>query len=152
GSPTPTPTGSPAACSDYVTSTSAGQIVLGTTDIGNHCDDCSTFISFPFPVSVYGQTFTGANVSSNGTFDLIGDESPFTHGCVVLPNAFWEMAILAYQNDLRTDAQSGCAGFLNGECGVFTSTTGSGSNRRFNIEWRATHFLDVTTSANFEIV
>src|SRR5262249_34686755 len=112
----------------------------------------TTTISFPFPVSVYGQTFTGADVSSNGTLNLIPSSNAFTHGCVILPSSFWEMSILAYQNDLRTDAQSGCAGFLNGECGVFTSTTGSGSNRRFNIEWRATHFLDVTKSANFEIV
>ena len=37
-------------------------------------------------------------------------------------------------------------------CGVFTSTTGIAPNRQFNIEWRATHFADTTTSANFEVV
>ena len=41
----------------------------------------STAITFPFPVSVYGQTFNSANVASNGSFDLIGAQAPFTHGC-----------------------------------------------------------------------
>ena len=74
--------------------TTGNPIVAGTTDTGNHCDDCSTAITFPFLVSVYGQNFNSANVSSNGSLDLIGTESPFTHGCQVLPNALWEMAIL----------------------------------------------------------
>ena len=26
----------------------------GTTDTGNHCDDCSTVISLPFSVTLYG--------------------------------------------------------------------------------------------------
>ena len=36
---------------------------------GNHCDDCATTISLPFPVSVYGQSFNSAAVSSNGAFE-----------------------------------------------------------------------------------
>ena len=31
-------------------------------------------------------------------------------------------------------------------------TTGTAPNRHFNIEWRAVHFADTTTSANFEVV
>ena len=50
-------------------------------------------------------------------------------------------------------AQSaGCNGFPGGTCGIFTSTTGTAPNRQFNIEWRAVHFADTTTSANFEVV
>jgi Kelch motif/Galactose oxidase, central domain len=142
------PTG---GCTTYVTTTGRGQIVPGTADTGNHCDDCATLISLPFPVTVYGQTFTSANVSSNGALDLIGSESPFSHGCVVLPDPGWEMTIFPYQGDLRTDAQPGCADFPDGACGVFTSVTGTQGNRRFNIEWRAVHYADVTTSANFEV-
>src|SRR5262249_18347445 len=109
---------------------------------------------FPLLVSVYGQNFTTANVSSNGSLDLIGTESPFTHGCQVLPNSLWEMAILPYQDDLRTDNISwpGCNVFPGATCGIFTSTTGTAPNRNFNIEWRATHFSDTTASANFEVV
>src|SRR6516162_5266008 len=154
GSPTPTPTGSPIACSNYVTSTGTDTIVAGTDDTGNHCDDCATAITLPFPISVYGQTFTSANVASNGSFDLDGNQAPFTHGCLTLPDSRWTMAIFPYQDDLRTDniGFTGCAGFPGGNCGVFTATTGSAPNRNFYVEWRAVHFADTTTSVNFEVV
>ena len=84
--------------------------------------------------------------------DLTGTEAPFTHGCQVLPNTLWETAILPYQDDLRTDAQSGCSAFPGGNCGIFTTTTGTAPNRDFFVEWRAVHFADVTTTANFEVV
>src|SRR5205085_9635075 len=54
--PTPTPT-----C-NYTTRTGTGAIVPGTTDTGNHCDDCTTGITFPFPVTLYAQAFTSATV------------------------------------------------------------------------------------------
>ena len=141
-------------CSNYTTTTSTGTITPGTTDSGNHCDDCATAITFPFPVSVYGQTFNSANVASNGALDLIGTQAPFTHGCQVLPNTLWTMAIFPYQDDLRTDnlGFTGCNGFPGATCGVFTSVTGTAPNRHFNVEWRAVHFADTTTSANFEVV
>jgi hypothetical protein len=65
----------------------------------------------------------------------------------------WTTAILAYQDNLRTDngPWTGCAGFPGGQCGIFTSVTGSAPNRQFHIEWRATLFSDTTTSANFEV-
>ena len=151
-SPTPTPTGTPAGCSGYTTSTGTGTITAGTDDTGNHCDDCVTVINFPFPVSVYGQTFNSASVGSNGGFDLTSPFGvPFTHGCVTLPSTNWGMAILPYQDDLRTDnlGFAGCSGFPGGNCGIFTSTTGTAPNRQFNVEWRAVHFADTTTSANF---
>jgi hypothetical protein len=62
------------------------------------------------------------------------------------------MAILAYQDDLMTDVEPGCSAFPGGNCGVFTSVTGTAPNRQFNIEWRAVHFADPTTTANFEVV
>src|SRR6476659_3126036 len=152
GTPSPTPTGTPAGCSDYTTSTGSGTITPGDTDTGNHCDDCATAVSLPFPIRVYGQTYNSINVASNGSLDLVGTEAPFTHGCQVLPNTLWETAILPYQDDLRTDAQSGCSVFPGGTCGIFTTTTGSAPNRTFYVEWRAVHFADVTTTANFEVV
>jgi hypothetical protein len=150
---TPTPTVIP--CSNYFTTTTTGNtITAGTTDSGNHCDDCSTSINFPFPVYFYGTPYTTANVSSNGSLDLTGTQAPFTHGCQVLPSSNWSAAVLPYQDDLRTDnlGWTGCNVFPSATCGIFTSTTGTAPNRRFNIEWRATHFADTTTSANFEVV
>ena len=94
------------------------------------------------------------NVASNGGLDLIGTQAPFTHGCQVLPSTLWTMAIFPYQDDLRTDNLSftGCNVFPGATCGIFTSTTGTAPNRQFNVEWRAVHFADTTTSVNFEVV
>ena len=150
--PTPTPTGTPIPCGTYTTTAGTDTIVPGVTDTGNHCDDCSTAITFPFPVSVYGQIFSVANVSSNGSLDLIGNQSPFTTGCVTLPNAFWNMAILPYQDDLETvTGLPGCSTWTNG-CGVFTATTGTAPNRNFYIEWHAVYFANTAGAADFEVV
>ena len=146
---TATPTA--VACDTYITTTGTGTITPGDTDTGNHCDDCFSSILLPFPVSVYGQTFTAANATSNGALELIGNSAPYTHGCVTLPGV-WNMAILAYQGDLRTDQQAGCAGFPGGNCGIFTSVTGTAPNRQFNIEWRVVDYADTTAPANFEVV
>ena len=62
---------------------------------------------FPFPISVYGQTFNTANVASNGSFGPDRQsELPSPMAVWSLPNTLWDMAILPYQDDLRTDAQS----------------------------------------------
>jgi len=56
-----------AGAADYATTTSTGiAIAPGTTDIGNHCDECPTPITLPFAVSVYGASFTSAVVDVNG--------------------------------------------------------------------------------------
>jgi hypothetical protein len=150
--PTPTPTASPIPCDNYVTTTGTGSIVPGTTDAGNHCDDCATPITFPFPVTLYGYTFTTANVTANGALDLTGTSDP-TSGCLALPDPDWGRAIFLFQDSLFTNNPwGGCLGYLGGTCGIFTSVTGTAPNRQFNIEWRAVHANDPTTPANFEIV
>jgi len=163
GTPTPTPTASPSAtftptptptalpCNNYTTSTTTGNtIVPGTTDTGNHCDDCTTNINFPFPVYVYGTSFNSGLVSSNGNLQLTGNTSYLGTSCP-LPDASLLRAVLPYQDDLRTDQVSpDCASFPGG-CGVFTSTTGTAPNRQFNVEWRAGYF-GRTGTANFEVV
>ncbi|MDQ6693096.1 MAG: hypothetical protein M3014_01560, partial [Chloroflexota bacterium] len=60
---TPTRTATPTACppgQTYNVAATTGTIVLGTTDTGNHCDECTNNITLPFPVSLYGQSFTTA--------------------------------------------------------------------------------------------
>jgi hypothetical protein len=135
-------------CSGYTTSTSTDTIVPGDTDTGNHTDDGTTPITFPFPVSLYGSTFTSAIVSSNGSLQFTGDsDSPFAF---CLPDPAIDEAILPYQGDLITDqSAAGCSSFSSG-CGVFTSVTGTAPNRVFNIEWRA-GFFGRPGTANFEV-
>src|SRR5437773_4234192 len=65
--PTPTPTPTPTAtCGQYTISQIGGSIVPGTTDIGNHGDDTVVTIALPFSYTLYDQTFTSINLSSNG--------------------------------------------------------------------------------------
>src|SRR5438874_1759088 len=155
-SPTPTPTASPTPtatapppCGNYITTTGAGTIVPGTTDTGNHCDDCTTPVAFPFPVFLYGSSFNSALVSSNGNLQFTGHTSYFDTSCP-LPDVNVGEAVFPYQDDLLTDQTSAdCANFAGG-CGVFTSTTGTTPNRQFNIEWRAA-YVGRSGTANFEV-
>ena len=139
------------AC-NYTTSTTTGNTILpGVTDTGNHCAaDCTTAIAFPFPVTVYGQTFTTANVASGGNLGLIGGESA-TFGCVPLPDSRFGMTILACNGSFLTaTGLTGCSTWANG-CGIFTATTGTAPNRTFYIEWHVVYFQNNAATADFEI-
>ena len=74
GSPTPTPTGTPGTCSNYVFTTGTDTIVPGDTDTGNHTDDGDTFVALPFSFQLYDQTYNGVNVNSNGRLDFVYDQ------------------------------------------------------------------------------
>ena len=161
--PTPTPTASPSptatatatatptpVCCQFQTAPTNLLLAAGVVDIGNHCDDCTTVVTFPFPVNIYGLTFFQANVSSNGNLQFTGNSSYSGTNCP-LPDPNLGMAILPFQGDLRTDAGlSGCAVWPNG-CGVFTSTVGSPPRRQFNIDWHAVRAADNSQTAEFEI-
>ena len=126
-----------------------GSIVPGTTDTGNHVDDGTTPVTLPFSYTLYDQTFTTANVDSNGTFQFMSPVSIFTNTC--LPDTSRTYLIFPYWDDQRTDANSGCSAFPGGTCGIFTSVSGTAPNRIFNIEWRTVYFADTTTTANYEV-
>jgi hypothetical protein len=144
--PTPTPTATPTPCGQYAIQQIGGSIVPGTTDIGNHGDDVVTTIALPFPYCVYGQCYTSVNLSSNGNAQFTTTATDFTNAC--LPWTNHNYTVFPYWDDLRTDANTGCASYLGGNCGIFTSVTGSAPNRIFNIEWRAVYFSSPTTQAN----
>jgi hypothetical protein len=114
--------------------------VPGTVDIGNHCNDCSTFVHLPFPAQLYDSSFTGAIVGSNGTLGFVTNANPPANTC--LSNPQFNYAILPHWDDLIT---SGAPGL-----GVFTSVSGSAPDRIFNIEWRARRFGGVQP-VNFEV-
>src|SRR5207237_2039183 len=82
---TPTPTGT-CMPNDYTITTTTGTIVPGTTDTGNHCDDCVTNIALPFPVTFYDQTFTSANVSSNGNLQFTSTNEAAINDCLPTEN------------------------------------------------------------------
>ncbi len=145
--PTETTTGTPAtptpSATDYVVVPATGTIVPGTDDTGNHCDDCTNTISFPFPVTLYDQQFNSAIIGSNGTLGFLSNPNPFDNGC--MPEETTDFAIFPYWDDLTTD-NSTCS-----PCGIFTSVTGSSPDRVFNIEWRAEVLNGDGTLLDFEV-
>ena len=140
--------------SQYVITDGTDTIVPGTTDIGNHTDDGDTFVALPFAFQLYDQTYNGVNVSSNGRLDFVTVNEPGGYQTMCLPAppnlGSYDFSVFPVWQDLRTDANSGCASFPGGTCGVFTSVSGTAPNRIFNIEWRAVYFANNATTANFE--
>jgi len=124
----------------YTITQIGGTIVPGTMDIGNHCDDCVTTISLPFPYTLFDQTYISVNLSSNGNAQFVGTVTNFANEC--LPSySIPAYAIFPYWDDLYT---------LNSPHGIFTSVSGSPPNRIFNIEWRA-QYVPGTGEADFEL-
>jgi hypothetical protein len=147
--PTPTATPTPTPCGQYGIQQIGGSIVPGTMDIGNHGDDVTTTISLPFSYTLYGQTFTQITLDSNGKAHFPGGGSVFTNTC--LPQSGATYSTYPYWDDQRTDANTGCAAFPGGTCGIFTSVSGTAPNRIFNIEWRTVYFSSPTQTANHEL-
>jgi hypothetical protein len=133
----------------YVLTQIGGSIVAGATDIGNHCDDCTTTIPIPFSYSLYDQNFTSITLSSNGNAQFTTTDGAFTNVC--LPWTAHNYTVFPYWDDLRTDVNTGCTGYPGNTCGIFTSVTGTAPNRIFNIEWRTVYFAVPTLKANHEL-
>ncbi|MFL5734680.1 MAG: hypothetical protein ACJ78Q_16080, partial [Chloroflexia bacterium] len=140
----------PLTCDTYTYSTSTGAtLVQGTTDIGNHCDDCTTTVYIPFSFQLYGVTFNNVNVGSNGNLQFGSNNAGFTNTC--LPDLSLSYALLPHWDDLETTTGlPGCSGYIGG-CGIFTSVSGAAPNRIFNIEWRAVYHSNTTAAADFEV-
>ena len=128
-------------CPDYTITQSTRPLVPATTNIGNFCNDCVTSVSFPFPVSFYGNVYTGAVVTSNGTLQFGANINEGPNNTSLPATAFLNPTIFPFWDDLRTDGAGN---------GIFTSVTGSAPNRVFTIEWRVSRF-GVAGTTNFEI-
>ena len=133
-----TPTCTPG--NQYAIAQIGGTIVPGTVDTGNHCDDCTTPITLPFPYTLHDQTFTTANVDSNGTLQFVSASSIFSNSCLPDPSGRTYI-IFPYWDDGYT---------INSGFGIFTSISGTAPNRIFNIEWRNQYFPG-TGTANYEV-
>jgi hypothetical protein len=149
----------PGQTCQYVITQGTDTIVPGDTNIGSNCDECDTFIPLPFNFQLYGATYTGVNVSSNGRLDFVNANEPggYITACLPAPPSYltglpYENTIFPLWQDMRTDATlDGCANFPGATCGIFTSVTGSAPNRIFNIEWRTVLYWDETAPQNFEL-
>ena len=140
--------------SQYVITPGTDTIVPGTTDAGNHCDDCDTMISLPFSFTLYDQTYNAVSVDSNGRLDFVCQNDPVGYSPTCLPATpnicSFDFTIFPFWTDLRTDVGlSGCSTWTNG-CGVFTSISGTAPNRIFNIEWHAVLYINNADAVDFE--
>ena len=113
--------------------------VPGVTNIGNSCDDCSTVITLPFPVTLYDQTYTSAAAGSNGHLTFGTPYDFFSSTC--WPSTQGTYVLAPYWDDQVT--------FNAGE-GIFTTTTGTAPNRVFYVEYRTEDFND-GVPLNYEI-
>lgn len=59
----------------------------GSDDASNHCDDCATTISLPFPVNLYDRTSIKAQVESNGYMSLGSAYSSASKTCMPVSEA-----------------------------------------------------------------
>src|SRR5205823_12194377 len=111
GTPSPTPTATATPCTgQYTIAQIGGSIVPGTTDTGNHGDDTVVTIPLPFSYTLYDQTFTSINLSSNGNAQFVTTDTTFTNVC--LPWAAHNYTIFPYWDDLY---------LVNSGFGIFTS-------------------------------
>jgi hypothetical protein len=142
---------------EYTTTTGTGTITPGGIDIGNHCDDCTTNITLPFPVSVYGNPpVTAVAVGSDGDIHFPGPYNKlfWWPGCVPVDpgtgqDPFLNTFFPEYA-DLVTDTTVGpCP-----NCGIFTQTVGTAPNRQFLIRWLANYFNSPPgpAQAEFEVL
>lgn len=117
-------------CVGYTISNGPATFIAGTTDTGNHGDDVTAPLTFPFPVSLYGVSYASAHVASNGNLQFLATPVAGQWNNVCLPTgAFSGPTIFPLWDDqYTTDAAGGQ--------GIFTSVSGVSPNQVFSIEWR----------------
>ena len=114
---------------NYDFTATTGTLSSGGTDVGNHCDDCTTAVTLPFPVTFFGTAYSSVNVSSNGSVQFGGANTAFSNPC--LPSGDGVAKIAGFWDDLRTDGV--------GE-GWFMTTTGSPGSRVVTLREQAEEF------------
>ncbi|MEU2249171.1 S8 family serine peptidase [Streptomyces sp. NPDC019224] len=117
--------------------------IKGSTKVALTGDEDAKTVSLPFPVKLYGVSYTSASVSTNGLINFleprIGD-----YANVALPSAYRPNGTVAVLwDDLVLDKKSS----------VQTAVTGSKGNRSFAIVWNNAAYADGSGNrATFEAV
>src|SRR5439155_16717939 len=105
--------------------------VDATTVLPLSGDDAALNVALPFPFPFYGQTYTSANVSTNGFLSFVAPDWTYTNRPipdVSPPNG----AIYPFWDDL----------YVDGAASVRTEVVGVAPNRQFLVEWRDVTFFD----------
>ena len=153
--PTPAPTltpPTPTSCpNSYNYTVSALSIVSSTALLpGSQCGICILNLPFPFPITFYGQTYTSANVSTQGNLQFT--TSYLGANTCPLPEPLLGPAMMPHWDEwLETAYPYPCLAAMGTPCGIYTSVLGVAPNRIFKIEWRARFISTSQHTANFEI-
>jgi hypothetical protein len=131
----------------YTFALGGSTFVTANTDIGNHCDNCSTVITLPFPVTLYDQTFTTASAGSNGHLTFGTSYDDFAITCSPFGNIMATYVMAPYWADQCTTV---CGTTACDGCGIFTTTTGSPPNRVFYVEFRTQYENQTTALLDYE--
>ncbi len=119
----------------YKCEVTTGGYVDGTTVLGLTGDDAATTVPLPFPMSLYGHSYTTAFVSTNGFLNF--DRSTWLSINSPLPNSgLPDAAVYPFWDDLVVDASAS----------VRTALVGTAPNRRFVVEWNNVRLYDVPTA------
>ena len=114
------------------------------TELALAGDDNNQSVTVPFPVTLYGETFSQVWVNTNGILIFapqgfpwwVPHEIPSVH---YSPSA----AIYPFWSDWEVDASAG----------VWTGTGGTAPSRTFTVEWRnVVHRHDATARVSFQVV
>src|SRR6266508_4604294 len=154
----------PAAAASYTASYNAGGPACADS-FGNTCiagprtwlpadqtvlalagDDNFQQITMPFPIQLYGQSYTTGWVDTNVVISFVAPNgSSWNHGAIPSapapnkPNA----AVYPFWDDLDVDASAS----------VRTALTGTAPNRQFIVEWRnVKFFVNNSARVSFEVV
>jgi len=108
-------------------------------------DDESAEIIPPFPVNLYGMTWTSFYVSDNG-YITFGSPSSIYYNTII-PSKYVQTGIFPHWDDLLPTYQSG----------LYTKTTGEPPSRRFVVEWKDfPHWYlcweDICDGITFEVI
>jgi len=129
--------------------------IAGVVDSGNHCDDCSSTIALPFPVTFYGTQYTSVNAGSNGWLDFVHGHvnGMYANTCLPTTQVDFGAPALPFGPTIYAFWDDGYTADTASGQGIFTTLTGSSPNQVFAIEWRAQYCCSGGAPVNdYEVV
>src|SRR5262249_33884948 len=100
-------------------------------------------VTFPFPIKLYGQSYTSGWVDTNGVVSMVNPNGSKAANGVLPSSALPNAAVYAFWDDLVVD----------GQASVRTTTTGTSPNRTFVIEWRNVYIYgNLSRRLSFEAI
>lgn len=109
-------------------------------------DDALAYVNFPFRISIFGHTRTGAYVSTNGNIQFAGQKSPtakFRNACLPDPDLAAPVVATYYDDILLRN---------NGSDGVYVRTLGKYGSRRYVVSWIGTDYSTTTVPVRVQAV